>query len=792
MGGILSGEVQIMALSNLDVRLYDSAGKRMYFPMARILSVSFTIGERGGYLDGEVQVEGKWEEFTFNGTERIDVWENGALVYRGIVMTPRIDMNDAERVMLATYGLLTRLDKFIVTKRFAYAFWTDVGQVFADIANEFVILTDRLPSLTLDTTGVSGLGIALEDFDAKHKSVKDAFNQLCDNSPNALIWGFDVDGSGNDRLYLRPRSSAVSHVVAIGEGVSGFVYPMDAGQVVNRVYVDGGAVSYPNLVPNPSFEDPASVTDAGNNLLQNDSFEQQTDSGSRQNAAYWNRANGAVRRQYPDDNPGSGNLSHTGNCYVEMTTPNATFEQVNIPLGFPQPFTLSIWGRQNTNGDAEYFQMIVKEKNAAGTVVNTLTSANLTPASNAYQFFTQVFTPANAATTQVDIQFKMLSAGGTGHGVILDDARATLNNIQAASWGAGTNVNGIFSTLDWQSQDYAYDGAQSVKVVPSVTGGGYVEIQVLPQNRVDIQPGKTTYMTVWAYGAAGTIALGWREYADSTLTSTLVMALPEGVNAFGWTRHQFSFTSGTTTNKIQPFIRIFDSGGSPVYLDAVMITQGAAPPNNVFYEAGVFQGVRSVTDYTTGDIGSGAAGSLATYGLREKRESVEQVVDVATLDLYCKAYFKAYGTPVVQGEITLEDPSENFTIDGTIRLVNLPNAPAALFPSKATYRYGANLQVKLQLNNELPTLAQLLKNAAKSNALSSSSTGGGGSNAGGGGTAYPSPGGAVLSVQADSNAPIVGAVSLLTGEGAQLTQAGQNITVGASLSRRQKYRLEGF
>jgi len=766
-----------------DVRLYTSAGLRKSLNPEWITGIDFEMGERGGFQNGSITVQAAWDDLSIDGTEYVDIrcFDATTVTYRGYVMRPEQVLSVPEVWKFTLSGLMERTNGYLVRKCYCYADYTDIGTIFQEMVTDWV--APNLSGLVVDVTGISALNIKLLNFCATGKTFSEAMNQLIDSAPYTMIWGFDVTSSGANQIYLRPRSTTVQDTYIVGKDVTAFTYPRDVTQVVNKGYFTGGTADLPNLAPNASFENCVGATDAAANLLLNGSFETQTPSSSRQNAAYWNRDNSAVRRQFPDDNP-SANLSRTGNCYIEMTNATAIFYQT-VQVGYAQPINVSIWARQNTNGDTENFRFRVQELDSVGTVLATQVSGNLTPATSTYEQFTYTFTLAQPTCTQAVFVFEMMSAGGVAHGIIYDDAVVTLTTPQADGWTIGTNSDKTFATLDWASRGWAKDGIQSVKIIPSAAGAGYVEIVTRPESNVNVAPGKTHYFTVWTYGVAGSVVLGWREYADGVLTSTQGMSVAEVVVGVSGTRHTFSSTTGTTTNTIQPFIRIYDSSSNPVYVDAVMITMGASPPLGDFYTGSNYEAVRSVTDYTSGQIGTAQAASIASYGLREKAETVDIITNSTLLDTFAIPYFAAFATPSVQGSLTVKNAVKNVSLTGTIRMVNIPSPPPALFPSRVRYNIGDSFEIAIDLNNQRPDMAALLRKVAKqavNSAVASGQVSAGGTG-GGGGTSYPS-GGGVTSIAADAGTAITGAVVLVSGIGTALAESGQNITVNNLWSRK--------
>ncbi len=257
-----------------EARLYDSSGHRIRMPLRWVEGIDFELGEQGGCLNGSMKLLAAWEELRLTGTERVDVWLWGQLVYRGWVRMPQDEASVPERKSPTLQGLMETLRGYQVRRPFAYVAETDVGDVFRDLVSFYVARPGRLPGVLVDSTGVSALNITLQSFDASNRDFAQAMNDLCNVSPGSLIWGCDVEPtSGRDRIYLRPRSSAVRYKYSVGDKVSTFVYPQDTSQVVNAVYVTGAEQTFPNLAPNASFERPVAPGELTGNLLQSPSFE---------------------------------------------------------------------------------------------------------------------------------------------------------------------------------------------------------------------------------------------------------------------------------------------------------------------------------------------------------------------------------------------------------------------------------------------------------------------------------------------------------------------------------------
>jgi hypothetical protein len=774
----------------LDIRLYDKMGKRKRLPQNFITEAQFEVGERGGFQNGSLTVLAGWDALGFEGTEFVDIYAFDDRVYRGYALQPQQSLEDAEKWTINLYGLMDRLNGYLVRHCYCYASPTNIAEVFEDVVVEYVVLAGRLPNLVLDTTGVSALGIKLTEFCAKGKSVSQAFNQLIDMAPQQLIWGCDVDSNGDDRLYLRPRSEEVAYRYSVGKDVNAFVYPRDVTQVVNKVYVSGGSADPANLAPNASFENCSSVDDNKNNLFTNAGFED-VDATYGLYATGWSQpgssSTGAKVYVYP--NVGGANLSHAGNAWVVLDyysfasmQPSANTLSQTVQIGFPQRVRVAAWARQKTadGNTSEYrdFRIKVQAKDATGVVMETFTSATITPDTANWVQYSFECTPTNQSVTQITVTFEQVTlfvGNQDTYHLLLDDATCVVSQVTADGWRVGTSSDAFLSTLDWRDDTHAYEGSFALKAQATITGvGGYTEICTRTDKAIDVQPGKTYYFTAWLLSEGTTapqIRLGLRQFSDSTQLQEDMGATQTLPTTATWTRYEFSVTVGQNCNKLEPFVRFLNEG--VVYLDAVMVTQGTSVPQSVFYTGNTFEAVRSVTDYTSGDIGTEAAGSISTYGIREKEESVEHIRDLDSLDAYCKSYFRAHAVPAVQAKLTLKGITATLGLAGKVKLLNLPDAPEPLFPSRIRYRVGESFDAEIDLNNERPDLANLLRKLTANVPKGTTGT----AVASSGGSTSRAGSGAVLTVAADAGSGLVGNVALTSGRTAVLTQNGQSINV---------------
>lgn len=690
-----------MVLMQSDVRLYDANGKRKRLPTAWVNRIDFTLSERGGCLEGNLALDVSWEELSLDGTERVDVWLWDELLYRGWVRKTNRDLAGSGKASLTTYGLMERLNGYLVRRCSCYGGATNLATVFTDLVAEYVTRSGRLPSLVIDTTGVSALGLTATEFCAKGKSFPEAMNQLCDLAPNRLMWGCDVDGSGADRLFLLPRATSATQSYSIGNQVTAFVYPKDATQVVNKIYLTGGVVERPNLLKNASFEDCKQPGEDTSYLL-NGGFE--TNDGDHA-ADNWTRTNdptvtGNTRTDaagfYMDNNP---------------TAPEALSQTVDI--GSVSGLTGSFWYKTLTGG-VNKFKLKIELLDSGSSVLYSSESAEQTAtADDLFHQFVYVYPswPSDPLIAKARLKLTCTLCTHDTKGLTVDDFALYPPEVGLAHWKVGQASSGSFALLQWINRDPSpvpAHGGNKVKAAGTLGSGGYVEIAVSDTARADVRSAYPYVFRVSAMAVAssGKIRVGARLYKeDGTLDRTVESADITILTSL-WQEASYSFTTGEVTAKVEPFIRLYENGRT-FYLDAAGLFEGITPPSG-YYAGANFEGNKSTSEYSSGDIGAEAAASITTYGEREKEESVDAVRDFLQLGEYAKNYFKAHAVPKVQGTLTLSDARTPLRFSGQVRILNLPNAPAALNVARANYKVGASVTIDADLNNERPDLAALL------------------------------------------------------------------------------------
>lgn len=695
--------------SNLEweARLYDGNGKRIRLPREWIDSLEFELAENGGMQNGTMQMLAEWEALQLTGNERVDIWMWGTLVYRGRVRIPQSEAADPERKSPTLYGLMETLNGYRIGRNLAYAVPTDIGTVFIDFVNAFVKRSGRLPSLVVDVAGVSALGLTLSSFDGSGKNATQALNDLVGVSPGSLIWGCDVDSAGNDRIYLRPRSATVRYKYGVGGKVKAFVYPQDVTQVRNAVFVTGGDLGNPNLAPNASFEKQLAPGETTANLLASPSFE--------------DAHGGTIPNWIVTGNPTAyTSAARTGAVSVKLDN-NPSFETIAQEAYLPRlPETIyfSIYGRVPTGQTWSVLVTLGLYSSGGSLLASRTLGPFLAPSDGLwYRYWGNWAAPATPGAVKVRMSVSTdlsdTGGGGVDDGLEVDDAALWFGTILPEGWQPGQSSNADFGALDFGSQGIAaYDGDLSIKVVPTIlSAGGYVEICTAPGSRISVKGSRTYWLACYVSGdvvSPPSVALGLRAYTGTTLNGTAVAA-QVSINSGLW--HLVTTSVNVAgADSIEPFIRFYNGNGA--YIDAFGVWLDNVPTAEAWYPDKEFWKYATVSDYA-GSISAAAAASITNYGLRQDAQTNAQVVDQVTLDAYLIGWFNAHAVPAVQARLTLYGPTSPLLLDGSVQVLNLPNEPPALFPSRIRYQIGEAITIEADLGNQRPDLAGLLRAAAQ-------------------------------------------------------------------------------
>ncbi|MHB0913990.1 MAG: hypothetical protein ACYC2Y_11205 [Armatimonadota bacterium] len=671
----------------LDVRIYDENGNRKYFPNDKITSVSWELLERGYYGSFSIELsESFGGDLAFTGADRVDIYLDDELRYRGYVGTPEQSFDLSEKVTVTGYGLAARLESILVDKWYVHPGGVDVSQVVAAMLADYI--SPRISGLALD---IQTVGYTTEELQTDNQKAREVIDSLADLCAKEAVWGFDVDGDGNNRFFFRPKGSAVNYKFSPGKYVKTYSYPPDYSQIVNTVHLVGAEAKFPNLVENSSFERPKQTdTSDGNALL---------DSGFEADPSSWTFAGGASRLERSARTGTAGaNLDHDTE-YVEQT--------VDVTGG--ATYTLQAWAKCPDNSGSGIYFTVTPD---VGSVITYPATDWAAAGVNWGQISTSLTFDALATSAAVRISY---GGSESGHDVFVDDAALfeTAGIVQEKWQFDDGDTDGI---IDWVHEDDKQHGSYGVKV--SATSGTACYLKQSESAAFSVEPYKK-------YVLSADIGLTDLVHSSMRIRFFLVKTNKSGTESTeylgggayqsfidaSWARLHDEWSAGADDAKARVGIEISTASTwyNDTLVDAVMLAEynPADPSGDYFIEGNRMEWDLSTDDQFVPALPAVVKGSRSAYGIRQSLESVDAVSTRAQAENWALGYFGVKAQPVVSHRVEVVGWEGEIAPDGLVQLLGTDIPPA--FPVRVGYTYGDAVKVSLDLNTERPTFARLMQ-----------------------------------------------------------------------------------
>ncbi len=697
-------------MKKFDVRVYGSDGLRKTFPSHKVDKVSWELLEQGYYGLCTIEFQHDFnDDLNLTGSDRIEVWYGGEIQFRGILGKPSTLLSEPETKSLSVYGLAHRCNAITVDRRWAYPGGVDISEVFASIASEYV--APRIENLILD---IQNVGFEIEAFSADRKSARNAFGELVNLAAKRAVWGFDIDSDGNNRIFLRPKSTAVEYVKTVGEDVKAYSPEPDYTEIINKVYLTGAESKYPNLVVNPSFEQPIFISEPANQAIVNGGFENGltgwSKSGSNTNVLEENPRSGskALRFSRLDSNP-----------YVQ---------QASVDIAGGESHRLELWIANYY--DKTGFVYVTITPDVGDPILFTLGDAFIWQ--TWYRRFTRDFiAPEGASSCTIRL------TATDEWGFYVDDVALWQTSGLAEEGWYNDISSGVSRRIDWQYRD-AHHGNYSVRLTPTIPKNGWIRILQSAGNAISVDNNYSYYIRFWNKGlidmadqlpAVGKMYLrAWVTKSDGTgrWVSSEFMSLPNNVD--GWVEAgHLVYTPEEDDQSFYVAIEVKnESSGSTditldMLIDAVEVTRGdlstySGPPLGMPFSAGknVFFVLSTDDDFVQNDaeLPDAVKSSITTNGIWDTYETIEGIATIEQAQNWAIGYFGLNAQPKVCHVLELENQDPEIKPDGLVQIDGSGIDPA--FPVKVKYDISADLiKSSIELNTERPSFEGMLSKAIK-------------------------------------------------------------------------------
>lgn len=643
---LLAGELSGGALAGLDIRLYDEAHRRKTFPAHCVESCEWEVLEQGGYGRAEITLAQDFGTGAIGGTDRIEIWLDGRIRYRGRVAVPEGRLEGTERLAITAYGAVEALNHILCTKRYVFPAEEDIGSAFQQVFTDFIWLSgQRIGGDCFDRTG---LEIGSLD-PGGLTSVREALEALHELSGGAFWWGFrteheldwtpPAEEAGNDYLFVQMKSEDVKYRFVVGGSVQALTYPQDYSGIVNWLHLTGGAMPFPNLLPNSSFEEPAAAGAESGNVVTNPSFEFGT-SGN------WSFGGGA--EQHAND---SNYVARTGQRFALLKQAGHFIRHDNVAVSGGAEHVLEFWQKGAPAG-AQFYAEIIPN---AGAAIRIPESGYLT-GTGVYQRIRQQFT-APVGATRCSVQISVPGSSPYGPMMIDDVALYPVGAVAQRGWVAGSGPSGsgavMRATMDYGGS--AMHGWYHPRIEAiSLPAGTYALLGQDAEAPVSVEALRTYQFSAWVRNegaAAVDVRLAiwvWKTNGDGRWEVSDAQAVAPGG---AWHHHTFGpggWTAEATDARILVAVRLCSVGA--ISLDAFYFgefSEGDATQELYVPES------RFERQFTTNDafiandpdVPAAVKDSFFAYGRREGAQTVDSITTVAQAEQWAKGFFGRMAAP---------------------------------------------------------------------------------------------------------------------------------------------------
>lgn len=645
------------ASSGFYVRLFDKNMVRKPLDPASVGAPQWTEEQFGGYADFTLPlVTTTPMSPPVVETDIIEVWDDGDLNYKGRVTQVAPSEEEPTQLAATGYGRLIDLGTMLLKGFYEYPAYVDVSVVFADIAADVQV---RYPDIEVETAVI---GVLVDSLDATNVTVEQALSDLLQLCKAECSYGFDVDKWGRDRLYLRKVDVTLPADFTLptpGPLQSKRSAVRDIADVVNSATFKCGQPTYPQMVPNGSFEQIERSGAGGNNLMLNSSFEDPLDATKASDASWSKKAGASLKTnggQEPPANTGVGSmeLDNLGEYILQRQTAPAEA----LVVGDSYRFAFSM--RPEYNADLSHAPVIegtLKWLDSGGSDIgtfdtNVFTNDQAVAAYNTFETFT--LAPPGAVGFEVRIELTGGSWSTNNGGAMIDDVELhNVSKMHAIGWGFEKTGTGVVTAYNWTARG-AFHGRNCLFIsVACPAGGDQVTVRNDPTFYIPVIAGTEYLCGCWVKPLLGTtiptaelqINVLWLDDTNKQLSYSFVLY---GGTATDWDPLTDILTAPAGATKAE--VQLQFSAAMSIYVDGMTMRQLEVDDYDgdvVYVPEGQLVVSYNAEDLVTAIENADVHNSSATYNRREVAVDAQTLTKVKDVKAAAKVYFlqNAYLTP---------------------------------------------------------------------------------------------------------------------------------------------------
>jgi hypothetical protein len=730
----------------VDIRFYNSTGsaRRLQSKDTTITAARWKSVRYGGFHECSLTLAGDITQFTqadstpgiqpLRENDRVRVYVGGELRWSGYVGAVGRSAGDPPTVTISALGVFSRVSAVPVNGRFVSPYEVDISQAFASFAQ--IEGVGAYPDLYVDVASAD-IGVLTRVEDSFNKTLGGTFSELSSRFAGLVVYGCDELHEGElgqplvDRLFLRPIGSLSDPDYTLetpgafrGAGLEMAEGGQDLTRLANILTLTGTTPLFPNYLGeatngNVAFERPIFNETTVGGLLTDPSFEVAT------SFSFWNFYGGATQKVASIE----GIAARSGERYVELDAVGEGIDRtVTRPLVAGQTLVAGIHAKRENAAFGGSFVIKIQFKNGGADVGALQQSAPITPLLAAYREESfQVTIPALPVTGYV-LSYEMVSGGGDGAGICLDDSFSYVPSLRQDGWRLVALGTAVKNSQDWAHSANRTEGRYSFKFDISASDSDGNDAYLEPVGKFAVNPGALiefgTDFRAWAGETNGKLRLDLRyfkEDGEELSGSGDLKVFNAGTLGDSW--QQISNESTVPNQAAFCLVRVTFRGATRGYLDRLYVRDTAAPMvdgQREWIDAGPYRAT-----FTTDDAaftGKDYHDSISTYGRRYESIQSDSVADLYTALAVAEGFFDAFALPLSRPILKIVGSPVTFKPGQTVRVAGaagrwLGGNPATGNPSRSfaiteveeTVGQGGEVHTSLSLEIEQPTLESMVE-----------------------------------------------------------------------------------
>ncbi len=623
----------------------------------------------------------------------------------------------------------------------------DLSWFYFKLGDDFVI-----PYGYADQSSVEFIGIPKKAV-TFNGTLREALTDLGTLAEGFIYWGLQIENGGEldgtVTFFVRKRDSAAAPVYEPLFDVDAYPYdPLtdayrpiitqlehseEDQELVNKLYIDGGTLPFPNMAVNPSFEVVKQGGSSSSNLLRNASFDNTA-------TAPWTLINNASIKTEAND------PSDTPQKHLELDRLNEAAEQEVFGISPDTLYGIDVKVRAEAINETLQGRIIMRwYDHQGGTLIRGDSAVVSVDVRGWVPRSWQVQSPAGATFAVFRLEVVSLVSESNEHGILFDTCILyEMGQIYQEGWRADTSASpsgaspsvspaSVYS-INWM-WDYDKQGGSPGPTYGTYgvyldaygkTGGTYARIIASAEGEVSVAEQQAYTLAIWAkatqqdgsepVGANLRLGIVWikEDHTVGGLVNKDVTVSSAGA--------VYSGSLNMPTGAVAVRIYFEALQAHKIWLDGVYFGQAAKAP--LYYSPDDrFHAVVDVHDvYDVGDAEYNSINdptddpATSGYGVLEERIANEAILDYDDALRFARTLFDVRALPRTTENLTIlqtDSPITLFGPDGFLQVDGQGDYATFPFPKLWPLRVGyewsnRGLIATVELEKEIPRIDNII------------------------------------------------------------------------------------